>query len=286
MNRSTPLMALILTASAVTFGAVRAADAPPAAPARPWTDAADFGLVITTGNTENTNFSLGNKFKHTWSNAELLFDATAIRNESTTVDRTFDGTTVTETETKAVTAEAFALGLKYRRDITPRLYWYTSASWYRNTFAGIDARYLAGGGVGYIFVKEPRHTLRGEAGVDYTHQDPAGEPPPVELETTDFASVHFFLGYEFKISETAKLTEDLNLFDNLDTTSDWRVNSVTAVTASLTSQFAIKVSYTVLYSNEPPVHAVPDTVLPIGPAAVVPFEKTDTILSAALVVNF
>ena len=54
----------------------------------------------------------------------------------------------------------------------------------------------------------------------------------------------------------------------------------------MTSKLAIKVSYTVLYSNEPPVHVVPDTVAPIGPDAVVPFEKTDTILAAALVINF
>jgi putative salt-induced outer membrane protein len=255
-------------------------------PKRPWTDTADFGLTLTTGNTENLNFALGNKFKYTWSRSELLFDALALRNQSTSTAFTYDGTTVTETDTKTVTAEAFALALKYRHDITERLYWFAATSWYRNTLAGLDARYLAGGGIGYIFVQKPNHVLKGEAGLDYTRQDPVGDAPPPELETKDFASAHFFLGYEYKISETAKLTEDLNLFDNLDTTSDWRANSVTSVTASMTSKLAIKVSYTVLYSNEPPVRLVPDTVAPIAADAVVPFEKTDTILAAALVVNF
>ena len=58
------------------------------------------------------------------------------------------------------------------------------------------------------------------------------------------------------------------------------------MTASLTSKLAIKVSYTVGYDNEPAFAIVDDTVAPIGPPVAVPFEKTDTILAAALVVNF
>jgi putative salt-induced outer membrane protein YdiY len=197
---------------------------------------------------------------------------------------------VTETETTAVTAANYLLALKYRRDITERFYWYAAASWYQNFFAGVDDRYIAGGGLGYVFVKTDHHNLKGEVGVDYTKDDPLGNPIPGvpatdALETTDYASARLFLGYEWKISETAKLTEDLNFFDNLDTTSDWRALSVTALTASMTSNLAVKVSYTVAYDNEPNVTLVPDTVT-LGPPAAVAFEKTDTILAAALVVNF
>jgi putative salt-induced outer membrane protein YdiY len=287
MTRSQRLIAVVLIGCAAS-GAALAADAPK----RPWTDAADFGLVLTSGNTENFNLALGNKFKYSWSDAELAFDAIALRNESTTTSYDNVDGVVTKTSQKAVTAESFFLALKYRRDITPRLYWFVGASWYQNFFAGVDDRYLAGGGVGYAFVKNDRHLLRGEAGADFTREDPLGNPVPGDpatdvLETKDYAALHLYLGYEFKISETAKLTEDLNLFDNLDTTSDWRANSIAAVTASLTSKLAIKVSYTILYDNEPPDHVVVDTVGPVfGATQTVPFEKTDTILSAALVVNF
>lgn len=260
-------------------------------PKRPWSDAADFGLIYTTGNSENTNVSLGNKFKYTWSNAELIFDAAALHNETTVTSRTNVDGVVTETESTATTAATYALALKYRHDITPRFYWLVATSWYQNFFAGIDDRYNVGAGVGYKFVDAPRHLLKGEAGVDFTREDPLGDSDPTvpgsdALATKDYASLRLFLGYEFKISETAKLTEDLNLVDNLDTTSDWRATSVTAVTASMTSNLAIKVSYTVLYDNEPAVQIVTDTVGPTFENVVVPYEKTDTILAAALVVNF
>jgi putative salt-induced outer membrane protein YdiY len=281
LNRPNRLLALALTVSAGAFGAAHAADEPK----RPWTDTADFGFALTTGNAQSTNFSLGNKFKYTWSNAELTFDAIALRNANTTTTLTNIDGTVSETESTAVTAALYGLALKYRQDITPRFYWYVGTSWYQNFFAGIDDRYIAGGGLGYVFVKNDRHLLRGEAGFDYTLEDPLGVPPN-DLDNQDYASLHLFLGYEYKISETAKLTEDLNLFENLDTTSDFRATSVTAVTASLTSKLAIKVSYTIGYDNDPAVSLVPDTVGPVFTDVEVPFEKTDTILQAALVVNF
>jgi len=251
------------------------------APKRPWTDVAEFGLVMTTGNSEGTNFSLSNKFKYTWTNAELTFDAVALRTETTTRALTNVGGVVVVTDTEAVTAASYALGTKYRRNITERFFWYVGTSWYQNFFAGIDDRFIVGAGVGYTFVKSERHTLKGDIGATFTREDPLGDPPPVELETENFAGVSGALNYEFRINEKAKLTEDLMMFENLDDTDDWRINSITALTASFTDKLALKVSYTVLHSNQPPVRVVPGT-----PDALYTFEETDTILTAALVVNF
>jgi putative salt-induced outer membrane protein YdiY len=258
------------------------------APKKPWSDAAEFGFVMTGGNAEGTNLALSNKFKFAWTNAELTFDAVALRNESTTRTLTNPDGSVVVTDTTEVTASSYALALMYRHNITERFYWYVGASWYQNFFAGIDDRYIASGGVGYAFIKTERHLLKGELGLDVTRQDPLGDPPPEQLETTDFLGLRGYLGYEFKISEKSKLTEDLNLFSNFDTSSAWRVNSVTALTAGFTDNLALKASFTVLYSNEPPVTLVPpDAGAPPGtPDALYTFEKTDTILAVALVVNF
>jgi len=112
------------------FSAVRAEEPPK----RPWSDAAELGLTSTSGNSEGTNFSLSNKFKYAWTEAELTIDALALRTQSRT--RTVDnpppyGTPVV-TDTTAVTAETYALGGKYRRTISERLFWYAGASWYQN----------------------------------------------------------------------------------------------------------------------------------------------------------
>lgn len=270
---------IVVRAACATLAAVSWAAAADA-PKKPWSDVAEFGLTMTTGNAEGTNFALGNKFKYAWSNAELTFDAAALHAESTTKAASDVGGNVVFTETTATTASNYALALVYRRNISERLFWYAGAAWYQNFFAGIDDRYILGGGIGTTFVKTERHLLKGELGVDLTREDPLGNPPPAVLETTDYVAIRATLNYEFKINEKSKLTEDLNFVENLDTTSAWRANSVTALTAGLTDNLALKVSYTVMYSNEPPYKAVPNSTL------VYQAEKTDTILVAALVVNF
>ena len=259
-------------------------------PKKPWSDVAEFGFVMTEGNAQGTNLALSNKFKYVWSNAELTFDAAALHAESTTRDITNPppyGTAVV-TETTATTASSYALGLIYRQNITERFYWYAGASWYQNFLAGVDDRYIASGGVGYTFVKDDRNVLKGELGLDYTYQVPLASPPPNELPTEDFLGMRAYLGYELKLSEKSKFTEDLNLFSNFETSSAWRVNSVTAVTAGLTDNLALKASLTVLYSNEPlQKYVAPDAGAPPGtPNALYTFEDTDTILAVALVVNF
>lgn len=254
---------------------------------RPWSDTAELGLVMTSGNSEGTNFAFSNKFKYAWSNAELTCDAAALRTESTSrfIDNPAPYGTPVVTDTTETTAAVYGIAAKYRRNVTERFFWYTGAAWFQNFFAGIDDRYIAGGGVGYTFVKNDRHLFKGEIGAEFTREDPLGNPPPTQLETQDFIGVRGYLGYEFKFSENSKLTEDLNVIENLDTTSAWRANSVTALTAGFTNNLALKVSYAIAYSNEPPVKVIAANPGP-GPDAIYEFEKTDTILTAALVVNF
>jgi putative salt-induced outer membrane protein YdiY len=257
------------------------------APKRPWSDSAELGVVMTSGNSEGTNFSLSNKFKYAWTNAELTFDGAALRTESRTrsIDNPPPYGTPVVTDTTQVTAATYGLALKYRRNISERFFWYTGGLWFQNFFAGIDDRYIVNGGLGYTFVKSERNLLKGELGADLTREDPLGNPPPAELETKDFVGIRAYLGYEFKISDKSKLTEDLNAIENLDTTSAWRANSVTALTAGFTNSLALKVSYAVAYSNEPPIKVIHANPGP-GPDAIYHFEKTDTILTVALVVNF
>lgn len=289
MRRGTVAVVAVLAAISVRSGVLAAEEE---APKRPWSDAAELGVVMTSGNSEGTNFAFSNKFKYTWSHAELTCDAVAVRTESRT--RTISnpapyGTPVI-TDTTQTTAAIYGLSAKYRHDVTERFFWYTAAAWFQNFFAGVDDRYIAGGGLGYAFVKNDRHLLKGEIGAEFTREDPLGNPPPVELETSDFVAIRASLGYEFKFSEKSKFTEDLNFIENLDTTSAWRANSVTALTASFTNNLALKVSYAIAYSNEPLVSVIPPDAVPPPPLgsadAIYQFEKTDTILTAALVVNF
>ncbi len=274
-------IALALAIAAVTAASAQSGDAAKP-PARPWTDVAELSYVSTSGNASTQNFAFSNKFLYKWTRSDLGVDAAGLRAEST--DRTItnpDGTVVVNDVTKT-TAEAYALSAKYRLDVTKRLLWYVNGGWNRNTFQGFDNRYSLGSGVGYKFLTTPRHTLSGELGAEGVREE------RVDLTTDTYGALRAFAGYEFKINDSAKFTQEIELIDNLKDTADWRGRSVTGVIASMTKKVALKVSYTVLYRNRPvAVMIPPDATAPIGtPGALYTYEKTDTIAAASVVVNF
>ncbi|HKQ61564.1 MAG TPA: DUF481 domain-containing protein [Candidatus Polarisedimenticolaceae bacterium] len=251
----------------------------PAAPARPWTDAAELAFVSTTGNSETTNLAFGNKFVYKWTKAEVTVDAAALRTETTTRVLTNPAGAVVVDETSAVTAEAYSLAGKYRRQIQERLFWYVLAGWNRNRFAGIDDRTTAGGGIGYRILNGERHMLAAELGVDYTDES------QVSGTSDSYGGARAFLGYQWQLNANAKFNEDLEVLENLDETSDLRAKSVTSITASISKKIALKGSFTVLFDNEPVEIVVPGDTVGV-PDAVFQFDETDTILAASLVVNF
>jgi putative salt-induced outer membrane protein len=217
---------------------------------RRWTDTAELSFINTTGNTRITNLSLANKYVYAWDKAtDLTVDAGALKTESNNLK----------------TAESYLLAGKYRRNITDRFLWYGLGGWSRNEFAGFIDRYTAGAGLGYRFIEPDPHGLVGEFGFGYT--DEKRIPPNSD---SNGAEARAFLGYSYKISETSKLVSELEIFDNIEETSDWRGRTTTSVTATISKQLALKTGYTVLYDNVP------------TPG----FRKTDTIFLTSLVVNF
>jgi putative salt-induced outer membrane protein len=218
-------------------------------PKRHWTDIAEFSLISTTGNTRTTNLAFANKYVYAWTKADVTVDAAALWTETQSVK----------------TAESYLLAGKYRRNITDRFLWYGLGGWSRNEFAGFTDRYTAGGGLGYRFLEPEPHGLVGEFGLGYT--DEKRVPPNSD---DNWADARGFLGYSYKLSETAKLVAELEVFDNLNDMSDWRSRSAASVIAAISKKLALKAGYTILHDNVP----VPG------------FKKTDTIFSASLVVNF
>lgn len=248
------------------------------APARPWTNATELGLIVTSGNTESTSFAFSNKYAYRWAKAEFLSTAAALRTESRP-KATFDGTSVVE-EPSETTAESYLIDGKYRRNVTESLFWYGMAGWSRNRFQGIDSRLSGGGGMGYRFFEKERSKLVGELGADYT------EESPVSGDDRNFGGVRAFLAYEHKIGETSKFNQDLEILENLKDTEDLRIRSVTSLTASMTSKLALKVSTVVLYDADPVVEDLDPSVDRPGGEDLLEYDELDTILTATLVVNF
>jgi len=246
---------------------------------RSWTNSADLSVVITTGNSKVTTFAVSDKFTYEWDRSRVLVEGSAVKTRTEERDLLNEDGVVRVQERSRSTAEEYVLSGRYRYRFYEGLFAFSSAGWQRNELAGIQNRYALALGFGYQLIEVEGTRLSAEVGADWTREDPVGSG------TDDFVGGQIRTTLERTLTQVAKLDSELELLENLENTDDLRANWLTAITASLSELFAIKLSYLVRFDNEPVVEVVPPDS-PGEPEAVFRFDKTDTRFAASVVVNF
>lgn len=154
--------------------------------------------------------------------------------------------------------------LRGARALSPRFEVFARGDYLRDRFAGIESRWSGEGGVAYMLFPSPPNKLRFEGALGYTTERRVRAP------NHHFPSARVGAFYEWQISKNAVYAEELSFIDDLDRTNDWRIVNAGSLTADVSSVLALKLSFAILYSNEP----VPG------------FKKRDTTTSAAIVAKF
>lgn len=290
MIRKHPSAPTLLTLLALITLAVSPAQAQDAEEKKlGWFDTAELSFVATDGNAEASTFGFKNMLRRVWENATFTLDASALRAESTTITRRAVGTSaddfrVQEITNTELTAESYSLRSRYARNFSKRLFWYGSAGWSRNELAGIANRYTAGSGIGHIFADIDSYRFKLDYGLTYTSEE--------EVDTSgteEFLGAQLSVDYFRQITPTTAYTHTLVIDENLDDTDDLRADMINALAVSISERLALKLSLQLLYDHQPARQAVP-LVLPdgtdSGETVLVELDELDSILTAALVVNF
>jgi len=214
----------------------------------------ELGIVSTSGNTETRSWNL---------NGELLYAAGPWEHEgSVRYLRTSDA--------EATTADRTLVRGESRRAISDRDFVFVALRYERDRFSGFDYRVTERLGYG-------RDLLVGEP-LAWEFEVGLGSRQSRELEVfadgvvTGGGSTTEFIGavataLTWTISDTARLTEEVSV----DGGSGGTVSqSITALTADLVSDFALRLSFDAKHTSEVP----PDR------------DKLDTVTSATLVFSF
>ena len=214
-----------------------------------WKDEAELSYVDTSGNTDVLSLSAKNKLIVGFTERlSAQWDLSALYGET-------DGDK---------SAERYATSGRLDYNITQRIYIAGITGWMKDEFSGIDQRFNIGPALGYKFLLGPRHFLKTEGGLEYVNEDYTND------ENDSYIQGRLFGLYEFLLTDKSKFSQSLEYLHDFDDASNYNINSVSAIITSLSDTFSIKTSYEVHYDHEP----VPDSL-----------EKTDTMLSVALVVN-
>lgn len=244
---------------------------------RAWKNVADLSFVLTGGNSSVTTLSISDKFTYGWARSEVTVEVSALRTRTRDRALSNDGGSLVVTETSRTTAEEYAAGARYRYRIRRGLFAFTSADWDRNELAGIENRYAAALGLGYRIIDREETVLSANAGGDFTQEN------PVSGAERSFVGAQAEIDLRQQLTQNAVLDGNLQVLENLEDTEDLRVIASTAVTTSISSTFAVKISYLLRFDNQPVRQLLTS---PGVPDVIFEFDEVDTRFAASLVVNF
>ena len=211
---------------------------------------AEMSVVNTSGNTDIITLSLKNTLAYDFSRKYL---------------GTWNVNILSGKQNDEKSAERYGTDLRLDNFFSFGTYAYLLGSWLQDKFAGYDNRYSFGPGIGQKLVDGPRHYLKAEIGCNWTREDYSS------AETESFLEGRASGRYEYLVSEISKFSQKLEYLHDFDDPSNYKIESVTALTTALTKVLAIKIAYDVRYQNRPVSEDI---------------KKTDTIFSASLVVSY
>ena len=182
-----------------------------------WNGGANVGFSLTRGNSQTENLALAFTAARATKTDKLSLYTNAVYGTN-------------QLATPSTTANTEAGGIRYDRNINPRMFGFVGADFSSNALQDLNLRSVGSVGVGYHAIKNDRTTLDLLAGVNFTDEnytqtitDTTVTPPT----TTTSKLVHNFgaltLGEELthKLGKSTVMTEKLYLYPNL--TADWRV---------------------------------------------------------------
>jgi len=252
-------------------------------PEKIWKDKAELTFVMTGGNSTASTLGFKNTLDHSWSTGSFQLSAGGIRTRTGTVTRTATGTPdnyrITETNDERTTAESYFVRGRLDRKLSERAFLSAGAGWDRNTFAGVENRYVFSALGGRSWFDEDTRKLKTDLGLTYTIQDDVVEDPNVD---NHFAGVRGSYDYFRSLTGTTDFSSVLVADQSLKETSDFRADWTNSVAVAMSERLALKTSFQVLYDKSPALVAVPldDTEV------LTPLKKVDTLFTVAIVANF
>jgi len=251
MIRSMKTVNGLVLSGLLLCGAGRVLAQEPAAPAAPpvWSGEGGLSYLKTSGNSDSMTFGAALKLFH-----EREKWKTGIA-----------GGFLRSSESDAVTAERIDALLRAERAFGPRFSVYGQGSYLRNQFAAIDGQETLEAGGLYKLLTGPKHFLDASAALSYTWEQ--RQAPALDR---DFVGGRGALAYKWQISSSADFTEGIDYLQSFKESSDGRLTSRTALTASINKVLAVKLGNNLLYYNSP------------APGK----KKTDNTISAAIVARW
>jgi putative salt-induced outer membrane protein len=228
-----------------------------------WNGGVNLGFSVARGNSQTENLAVAFNAVHPTLNDKLTLYASSLYAKN---DLPAPG---------SVGANLQQGGLRYDRNVKPRLFAFGAADFMSNALQFLDLRASYTGGFGYHAIKSDATTLNFLGGVNYTHETYSNGPlilpvtiPPAYVsygKTNKFAALTLGEELNHKLGKSTVITENLYFFPNLQDTSQYRGTFNLGTVTKISKWLGWQNQFSDIYVSNPPTGAKKnDLVLTTG----------------------
>jgi putative salt-induced outer membrane protein YdiY len=205
-----------------------------------WEGGLNIGFGLTAGNSETKNLALAFNGVRTGLHDKLTLYAGSVYSKNDLAPAATQ-----------VTANTNRGGLRYDRDITPRLFDFGNADFATDALQDLNLRQVYGGGLGFHAIKNDNTTLDLLGGIAYTRENYTQLAPLPRL-------IHSFvagqLGDEFmhKLAKSTVITQRAYFFPDFQNTGEYRATFDFGTVTKISKWLGWQNTFGDVYVTNPP----------------------------------
>ena len=235
-----------------------------------WTNAIDFGLAVTQGNSNTESLKIDSKTE--WKSECSSFRVDFGGHQTNTADDRFrlidpgftwlvgedpppEASSSLVTPEKEPDVEEFAFEIRYDRSISKNLQirpgttkWHAGVSWNRDISAGLLSRSSVFGGLGHTWLD--REDLNFDTSYSLSYNKREEEAPDPEKED-EFAGLRLGWRYENGWGKQVIYENDFTSTLNLEDRGDYTASMTQSVRVPISDRLSLKVRLQWRYASEP-----------------------------------
>jgi putative salt-induced outer membrane protein YdiY len=222
-----------------------------------WNGGAAVGFSLTRGNSQTENLSLAFNAARPTTTDKITLYTNAVYGTN-------------QLATPSTTANTEMGGIRYDRNVNPRLFGFISADFMSNGLQDLNLRSVGTLGLGFHAIKKDTTTLDFLAGLNFTDENytemNSAVTPPVSFKVVhNFAALTLGEELTHKMGKASVLTEKLYFFPDLSQTGEYRGTFDLALVTKINKWFGWQSDVNDIYvSNPPPGTRQNDVVLTTG----------------------
>ncbi len=209
-----------------------------------WNGGANVGFSVARGNSQTENLALAFNAAHPTLNDKITMYASAIY-------------TTNNLATPSSVANLEQGGLRYDRNINPKLFAFVGADFMSNALQYLGLRSVGSGGLGFHAIKSANTTLDFLAGGNYTHETyhyiPAsGTTPATPGITNNFAALTLGEELMHKLGKSTVVNQKFYFYPDLSNTGQYRGTFDFGTVTKISKWLGWQNQFSDIYVSNPP----------------------------------